>query len=525
MGMKLSPESLDWALRHVEKYSDTNIFPRPFEYQVLGHEWSEVRNYLVSQELAKYAARVERRCITPKARFGFRESTQLDPLDCLLFTALVYEAGEQIEHSRMPSGEGSVFSYRFDPTQEGDFFRKEAAYEAFQARSRALSESRKITHVVVADVADFFPRIYLHRVRSSLEEAQVNGDHAAAIERLIKQWNHNVSYGIPVGPRASNLLAEITLNPVDRALKSQDILFVRYVDDYRLFCQGERKAYRSLIQLANELYRLEALTLQQHKTKIMPVEEFVASLNVDVRDDEVMQAREKFQELISKAGDPGPYEQADLEMLSSEERRELEQLRIVDILFAATQQFSTNIQFAKFVLRALTQLNRPEPAVHIVKKLEAFYPVVADVMKYFSSVAAPLGKHREVIGWELLRFLRSSLIADLPYNRMWMAWLLSSGEWGRPQELVTLYNENPEHWSRRKLVLGLGRTGQSQSFASRSRDYLDLSSWERRAFFYGATCMPHDQRVHWLQYALTRSDDPLDKAVIQWALVNPISST
>lgn len=44
--MRLREESLDWSLKHIEKFGDTDIFPLPFEFEEICFDWesNESRN-------------------------------------------------------------------------------------------------------------------------------------------------------------------------------------------------------------------------------------------------------------------------------------------------------------------------------------------------------------------------------------------------------------------------------------------------------------------------------------------------
>jgi hypothetical protein len=85
----LSPAALDWALTHVGKFGDTDIFPVPFEFQAITHAWSWLRSELASRDLANAGKRSARRFLVPKPG-GFRIAVQLDPLDMLTYTAVAY---------------------------------------------------------------------------------------------------------------------------------------------------------------------------------------------------------------------------------------------------------------------------------------------------------------------------------------------------------------------------------------------------------------------------------------------------
>jgi len=102
MTLKLKESSLDWALTHIERYGDTNIFPIPFEYEAIRKCWeTDLKPFLLNSDILNWNTRTDRRCLTPKHRYGFRIATQLDPLDAIIFTALVGEIGKDIEKSRL----------------------------------------------------------------------------------------------------------------------------------------------------------------------------------------------------------------------------------------------------------------------------------------------------------------------------------------------------------------------------------------------------------------------------------------
>ena len=99
----LQPASLAWALAHVRRFGDTDIFPLPFEYECLAHDWKSVGSFLAGVDLTDYKIRPDSPVMVIKPGGGFRAATQLDPLDHLLYTAAIYEAAELIEKARVPA--------------------------------------------------------------------------------------------------------------------------------------------------------------------------------------------------------------------------------------------------------------------------------------------------------------------------------------------------------------------------------------------------------------------------------------
>src|SRR5690606_30747351 len=107
--------------------------------------------------------------------------------------------------------------------------------------------------VAIADVADFYPRIYQHRLENVIEStattARATDVARVLVRKLIAKLIGGNSYGIPVGPYASRLLGEAVLIDVDSYLQSRGIDFVRWVDDYNLFARSEYLAQSTVFDL------------------------------------------------------------------------------------------------------------------------------------------------------------------------------------------------------------------------------------------------------------------------------------
>jgi hypothetical protein len=100
-------------------------------------------------------------------------------------------------------------------------------------------------------------------------------EHANSLINMIKAMHSNQTHkGLPIGPQFSRPLAELILAEVDRILLNEGVKFVRYVDDYRIFCKSETEAYKTLSFLAQKFYDLRNLKLNEQKTKIVTLDEF-----------------------------------------------------------------------------------------------------------------------------------------------------------------------------------------------------------------------------------------------------------
>ena len=196
---------------------DTDVFPRPFEFQAIQFSWNQVRDFLSQQDLLSWRVRPHRTTLSTKAHLGFRAITQLDPLDFIVFSALIRDICEDLELRRVPITDQVAYSYRCKPSADGRLFDREIGYGQFLQRAREVLESDgNISHVAITDIADFYPRIYHHRLENALSAATLKSDHVKAIMGLLKGWNNSETFGIPVGSAPATVLAEATLIDVDQ---------------------------------------------------------------------------------------------------------------------------------------------------------------------------------------------------------------------------------------------------------------------------------------------------------------------
>jgi hypothetical protein len=55
--LRLHGAHLDFALKHIEKFGDTDIFPVPFEFEVIRRQWDQlIKPDLLSRDLTNNQA-------------------------------------------------------------------------------------------------------------------------------------------------------------------------------------------------------------------------------------------------------------------------------------------------------------------------------------------------------------------------------------------------------------------------------------------------------------------------------------
>ncbi|MDE7254026.1 MAG: reverse transcriptase, partial [Acetatifactor sp.] len=100
--MKLQETSIRWAINHIKKEKDTDLFPTLKEYEILFGNEEILVNRLKEIEIEEYNWQQYRRFIIPKDEYSYRVAIQLDPIDNILIVALIYQYGNRIEERRLP---------------------------------------------------------------------------------------------------------------------------------------------------------------------------------------------------------------------------------------------------------------------------------------------------------------------------------------------------------------------------------------------------------------------------------------
>jgi len=522
MSLKLKSDSLIWALDHAINYGDTDVFPLPFEYEALKYNWPNVENDLKKQNILKWITRPHRILFSPKDKYAFRVITQLDPLDFIIFSSLIYEISNDLEKFRISIDENRVFSYRVETNKNGQLFNPQIGYKQFLEECR--NKIKHSEYVVTADISDFYPRIYHHRLENQLYAATNNNNHVKAIMHLLSSWNERESYGIPIGNAPSRLLAEITLSNVDEALLDLNIDFVRFNDDYRIFANNETEAFHHLIKLADLLYKIHGLTLQPQKTRIYTITNFEEKFLHSPDDKELDSLHEKFYEFISQLGFDSIYEPIDYESLSEDEKTEIDKLNLLDLLKSEINDGKPDYSLIRFLLRRLGQLNNKNAIDTVINNIHSLLPIIPDIVEYFLSLDLHPDE-KNSLGKTLINLLenKDSLFNALPYHRMWILYIFSqSSEWDNQNKFIELYESEENQECKRKLILAMGRAKKTYWFQQNRRYLFEFPPWVKRAFIVGSSCLTPDARKHFFASIENKlKDDILEYSIWKWAKENP----
>lgn len=139
-------------------------------------------------------------------------------------------------------------------------------------------------YLVKCDISRCFPSIYTHAVDWAIEGRETAKSNklknrttwASDLDKFAASTRNGETHGLLVGPHASNLLAELILVRVDKALVDKGFRFIRNIDDYECFVDSMEDAELFVVELEKELseYRL---SLNQSKTSISALPQAITS--------------------------------------------------------------------------------------------------------------------------------------------------------------------------------------------------------------------------------------------------------
>ena len=132
--------------------------------------------------------------------------------------------------------------------------------------------------IVDADISGYFDNIGHEKLLAEVNRRIADGKVLNLIRAFLEAGvmeEMKISYattGTPQGGIISPLLANIFLHAMDEELEAKSIAWVRYADDFLLFCKTREEAEAALEAVGGTLARL-GLTLSPDKTHIRPLDE------------------------------------------------------------------------------------------------------------------------------------------------------------------------------------------------------------------------------------------------------------
>jgi hypothetical protein len=131
--------------------------------------------------------------------------------------------------------------------------------------------------MVKTDISAYFETIQHRSLFADVDALGPDPAVATSLKRMLGTWATVPGRGLPQGPDASRVLANLYLVPVDQVMTSGAWRYSRFMDDIRILGRSRREAVDGMRQLQREC-RLRGLMLSADKTKLLVGDAAVASL-------------------------------------------------------------------------------------------------------------------------------------------------------------------------------------------------------------------------------------------------------
>ncbi|HWA85141.1 MAG TPA: RNA-directed DNA polymerase [Opitutus sp.] len=497
---KLKGDSLSWALTHIQRYGDTDLFPIPFEYEVIKAYWTPLLASLSDCDLGNHELSPAIKLMLPKSNTGYRAITQLDPLDTILLTAAVYEATPLIEAYRRPKADRVDCAYRADIKPDGQLFSPDSGWKDFHAKAAELVATNSFKFILCADIADYYTQASHHRIQNALSKAGVEHGRSKNIEEFLSRLNSlHHSKGIPVGPSSGILLAEACLSDVDAALARKGYVHTRYVDDFRIFCKTAEEAEFALHDLSEYLFTAHRLSLQQGKTRIFDVPTFTKEEMLDPEELEIEAKRERIQDFLKDAK-LSDYDTDDAWPIDEDDEAQIDLQSLRDLFLRAVQNDRLSVGLAKYVLRRAAKLRTRVFLDDLLKKMPLMIPVIRDTVTFLIKASGP--KDMERVGHALRALADESHYKFLPIVRLWIIEAFCrKPAFASAADALRIAEGSHPLLRDRMAALVAKAYNVSDWVREKKETWMNYGPWAHRAILYASSVLPADERIHWLKSA------------------------
>jgi hypothetical protein len=500
-------QHFELAVRNIVRFGDTDIFPFPYETRMFEDAFEDVVASLVDTHANFKMRLVEAPPVNVSTTStvgytGYRWATQIDPYWNAYFLGLVISLGEEIEKSRC--SRALVYSYRFKTdTTDSSLFDKTVGWRNFQQDSLDLAiASPQLPFVVSCDIADFYPRVYHHRLENALDRLDPAKDRSFKLKKLLQTFSGTNSYGLPVDGPAARLLAELALDSLDHLLEINQVILKRYVDDFIIFAGSKEEAHSHLTLLSRKLMENEGLTLQKTKTNLMSREEFISLTSARLRgfdEDEDSPMKARFLSLPIRFDPYSPTAAVEYEAIKAS----LGDFDLLGMLGSEFQKSKINQPFSRQLIRAFAVT---EPHV-LSGAFRIIFDSIVDLYPIFSTIAQVA-----ISNWErfepatqkaitdaVVKLIREdSFILKTEINLGYVIRLLARQNTPQAQILVAgIYRANPSSMLVATLATqAMGRWKVHYLLSDMKRTFPTMNPWQRRAF---VVCSPllGDEGDHW----------------------------
>ena len=189
---RLTEDELQHAYDAITYHGYSSMLPAAYEWKSVKEKWPEIRQYLSKIDLDTYKPHNPLRIFAPKSRANIRVVHLLHLEDLILYTALVLIIKDDIEAARISRRARRVFSYRVDVARPDRLYKSQGSYDSYLAELSKKATKSGTSFVAIADIADFYPRIYQHRLENIVQSVATKQRGIDVARVLVKKTYQQV---------------------------------------------------------------------------------------------------------------------------------------------------------------------------------------------------------------------------------------------------------------------------------------------------------------------------------------------
>lgn len=211
-------------------------------------------------------------CFSPKSDICIRRGSILSFPDTFFYTFAIKKLYKKIYKKIKWTQNTLDISYPLDDPEKKNAWTENAliGWERFPDKTLDILKEG-YSHMIFLDIAACYDNInhrllveYLNKAITTKEEKDI----LKKLQDYIGKWSGDSGKGLPQGYTASDILAKVYFEKIHEILEAKSIRHIRYVDDFRVFCNSEAEARRCMIEIT-EVLSNHGFSIQTHKTMLL----------------------------------------------------------------------------------------------------------------------------------------------------------------------------------------------------------------------------------------------------------------
>ena len=353
-------DCMDRAWEHLRLNGGDRYLPDIISFEDVAHEWLRFKSSLIwrienDQYSPAYVEVIDlpkdELCVRPLTRFALEDRLVYE--SCLLAIAPIVDAVIPKE----------VCSYRWSKFK-GRLYSPKGRWVLMQGDARKIHKKAPGSLLLRTDISAFYEYIDWGKLHDQLRQLNPPAWALDLIDVFLTEFNNSShAWGLPQGPDASGVLANLYLLPLDKLLLSNKIQHLRYSDDLMVFGSTWTEL-RGILTRINHTCRSRHLTLSSTKTKI------VSACDVP------MEFEDTSKDAVKYGIDIESFDSAD--NLHHYFDKAVEEVNLRDIRFSLNQLVRTNDDWAvTWLLATLPDLpHLADDAINYLKHFRMMRPQI-----------------------------------------------------------------------------------------------------------------------------------------------------